>query len=58
MGIIELAIEAAATYCRIRAAEKLFNKRVVWLTATFCLVEGYEMLHHDEDYDLFQGHLV
>lgn len=55
MGIIELAIEAAATYRGLRAAGKLFNKRVIWFITTFCLVEGYEILYHDEDYDFFQG---
>jgi hypothetical protein len=55
MGIIELAIEAASTYRRLRAAGGLFNTRVIWFITTFCLVEGYEMLHHDEDYDPLKG---
>jgi hypothetical protein len=56
--MIELAIAAAETYCRIRAAGKLFNKRVIWFITTFCLVEGYAMLPHDEDYDPFKGYSV
>lgn len=54
--MIELAIAAAETYRRLGAAGELFNKRVIWFITTFCLVEGYAMLPHDEDYDPFKGY--
>ncbi len=54
--MIELAIAAAETYRRLGAAGELFNKWVIWFITTFCLVEGYAMLPHDEDYDPFKGY--
>ncbi len=56
-GTIELAIEAAANYRRLRVAGRTVRKTIDCLIATFCLVEGHALLHHDRDYDPFEEHL-
>ena len=56
-GTIELAIEAAANYRRLRAAGRTVRKTIDCLIATFCLVGGHALLHHDRDYDPFEEHL-
>jgi predicted nucleic acid-binding protein len=56
-GTIELAIEAAANYRRLRAVGRTVRKTIDCLIATFCLVEGHALLHHDRDYDPFEEQL-
>jgi len=56
-GTIELAVEAAANYRRLRAAGRTIRKTIDCLIATFCLIEGHSLLHADRDYDLFEEHL-
>lgn len=56
-GTIELAVEAATNYRRLRAAGRTVRRTIDCLTATFCLVEGYALLHNDRDYDPFEQHL-
>jgi predicted nucleic acid-binding protein len=56
-GTIELAIEAAANYRRLRAAGRTVRRTIDCLIATFCLVEGHILLHNDRDYDPFEAYL-
>jgi predicted nucleic acid-binding protein len=56
-GTVELAIAAAANYRRLRAAGRTVRRTIDCLIATFCLVEGYSLLHSDRDYDPFEAHL-
>lgn len=56
-GTVELAIAAAANYRRLRAAGRTVRRTIDCLIATFCLVEGYSLLHSDRDYDPFEEHL-
>lgn len=56
-GTIELAVEAAASYRRLRAAGRTVRRTIDCLIATFCLVEGHALLHNDRDYDPFEEHL-
>jgi predicted nucleic acid-binding protein len=56
-GTIELAVEAAANYRRLRAADRTVRKTIDCLIATFCLVKGHALLHNDRDYDPFEEHL-
>ncbi len=56
-GTIELAVEAATNYRRLRAAGRTVRKTIDCLIATFCLVEGHSLLHNDRDYDPFEMHL-
>lgn len=56
-GTIELAVEAAANYRRLRAAGRTVRRTIDCLIATFCLVEGHSLLHNDRDYDPFEEYL-
>jgi predicted nucleic acid-binding protein len=56
-GTIELAVEAATNYRRLRAVGRTIRRTIDCLIATFCLVEGHALLHNDRDYDPFEEHL-
>jgi predicted nucleic acid-binding protein len=53
-GTVELAVEAALNYRRLRAAGRTVRKTIDSLIATFCLLEGHALLHNDRDYDPFE----
>ncbi len=53
-GTVELAVEAAVNYRRLRAAGRTVRRTIDCLIATFCLIEGYLLLHNDRDYDPFE----
>ncbi len=54
VGTIELAVEAALNYRRLRAAGRTIRKTIDSLIATFCLLRGHSLLHNDRDYDSFE----
>ena len=56
-GAIELAVEAARNYRRLRAGGWTVRRTIDCLIATFCLIEGHSLLHTDRDYDPFEEHL-
>lgn len=53
-GTVELAVEAALNYRRLRVAGRTVRKTIDCLIATFCLIEGHALLHNDRDYDPFE----
>lgn len=53
-GTVDLAVEAALNYRRLRAARRTVRKTIDSLIATFCLMEGHSLLHNDRDYDPFE----
>ncbi|HJT22485.1 MAG TPA: PIN domain nuclease [Nitrospira sp.] len=53
-GTLELAIEAARNYRRLRVAGRTVRRTIDCLVATFCLVGGHSLLHDDRDYDSFE----
>ncbi len=53
-GTVEIAVEAALNYRRLRAAGRTVRKTIDSLIATFCLMEGHSLLHNDRDYDPFE----
>ena len=53
-GTVELAIEAALNYRRLRAAGRTVRKTIDCLIATYCLLEGHALLHNDRDYVPFE----
>ncbi|MGQ0696308.1 MAG: type II toxin-antitoxin system VapC family toxin [Nitrospiraceae bacterium] len=53
-GTVELAIEAAVNYRRLRIAGRTVRRTIDCLIATFCLTEGHTLLHNDRDYDPFE----
>ena len=56
-GTVRLAVEAALNYRRLRAAGRTVRRTIDSLVATFCLLEGHSLLHHDRDYDPFEDAL-
>ena len=53
-GTVEIAVEAALNYRRLRAAGRTVRKTIDSLIATFCLLEKHSLLHNDRDYDPFE----
>ena len=53
-GGIELAVEAARNYRRLRASGRTVRKTIDCLIATFCMLEGHTLLHSDRDFDPFE----
>ena len=53
-GTVEVAVEAALNYRRLRAVGRTVRRTIDSLIATFCLMEGHALLHNDRDYDPFE----
>ena len=53
-GGTELAIAAARNYRALRAKGYTVHRTIDCLIATFCLSNGYSLLHNDRDYDPFE----
>lgn len=53
-GTVELAIQAAANYRKLRAAGRTVRRTIDCLIATFCLIKGHALLHNDRDFDPFE----
>ncbi|MGH9606568.1 MAG: type II toxin-antitoxin system VapC family toxin [Terracidiphilus sp.] len=52
-----LAITAAANYRALRSQGITVRTTIDCLIATFCIVEDFELLHRDRDFDAFEQHL-
>ncbi len=53
-GTVQLAVQAALNYRRLRVAGRTIRKTIDCLIATYCLIEGHALLHNDRDYDPFE----
>ena len=53
----KLAIEAARNYRVLRKRGITIRKSIDCLIATFCITEGYRLLHRDRDFVPFERHL-
>jgi predicted nucleic acid-binding protein len=53
-GDMDLAVEAARNYRRLRARGRTVRKTMDCLIATLCLREDHELLHNDRDFDPFE----
>jgi predicted nucleic acid-binding protein len=53
----EIAIAAARNHRSLRARGLTVRKTIDTIIATFCIVEGHELLHCDRDFDPFERHL-
>ena len=51
---IDLAVDAARHYRRLRKAGRTVRKPVDVLIATQCIREGHSLLHNDRDFDAFE----
>lgn len=54
MSGVDLAVESARNYRRLRAKGRTVRKTVDCLIATFCLMKGHALLHTDRDFDHFE----
>lgn len=52
-----IAIEAARNYHALQRRGITARKTIDCLIATFCIAEGFELLHRDRDFDHFERHL-
>ena len=53
-GGLSLATGAAENFRRLRAEGITVRKTIDCLIATFCLRNGFSLLHHDRDFDPFE----
>jgi predicted nucleic acid-binding protein len=52
-----LAVKSARNYRSLRARGITIRNTIDCLTATFCIDQGYELLHNDRDFGPFEEHL-
>jgi len=56
-GSRNLVVRSASNYRALRRRGITIRNTIDCLTATFCINEGFELLHNDRDFDPFQEHL-
>lgn len=56
-GGVNLALAAAHNYRTLRRQGLTIRATIDGLIATFCLLNGHELLHNDRDYDAFESAL-
>lgn len=54
MGGVALAVATAENYRALRSAGRTVRRTIDCLIATFCLLNGHQLLHNDRDYDPFE----
>jgi predicted nucleic acid-binding protein len=57
LGGRDIAIPAARHFRSLRRLGVTFRKTVDGIIATRCIVDGYELLHNDRDFNPFVKHL-
>ncbi len=57
LGGLDLAVSSAKNYRVLRKLGITIRSTIDCLIATFCLTEGYTLLHHDSDFDPFEKYL-
>ena len=57
VGGREVAVASARNYRRLRSRGSTVRKTVDCLIATRCILDGYELLYSDRDFDPFVEHL-
>ncbi len=53
----EIALQAAANYRKLRRNGITIRKTIDVLIATFCLYNGFELIHNDRDFDAIEKSL-
>jgi len=56
-GGVDLATSAAQNFRALRKRGITVRKPMDCLIATFCILQGHELLHRDRDFDAFKKHL-
>ncbi|MDZ4348378.1 MAG: PIN domain nuclease [Xanthomonadaceae bacterium] len=57
LGGLDVAIEAARNYRKLRELGVTVRKTIDTVIATRCIVDGLQLLHSDRDFDAFEQHL-
>jgi len=57
VGGIDIAIDAARNYRRLRSLGVTVRGTIDVLIATRCIANGLQLLHSDRDFDAFEKHL-
>jgi predicted nucleic acid-binding protein len=57
LGGADVAVAAAKNFRKLRARGITARKTIDTVIATRCIVDGYELLHSDRDFDAFERHL-
>jgi predicted nucleic acid-binding protein len=57
LGGQEIAIQAARNFRTLRSLGVTIRKTIDTVIATRCIESGYDLLHHDRDFDPFARHL-
>ncbi len=57
LGGPEIAVRAARNYRKLRQLGVTVRKTIDTIIATRCIVDGYDLLHDDRDFDPFVKHL-
>lgn len=52
-----VALEAARNYITLRAKGVTVRKTIDTLIATRCIINDFELLHNDRDFDMFEKYL-
>ena len=52
-----MAVESAENYRKLRARGITIRKTIDCIIATFCIRNGFALLHKDRDFDPFEAHL-
>jgi predicted nucleic acid-binding protein len=54
---LDLAVASAENYRGLRAGGHTVRRTIDCLIATFCMEEGYSLLHRDRDFEPFEKYL-
>jgi predicted nucleic acid-binding protein len=57
LGGLKIAIQAAKDFRTLRSRGVTVRKTIDTVIATRCIESGYDLLHHDRDFDPFAKHL-
>ncbi len=57
LGGLDIAIEAARFYRKLRMRGVTVRKTIDTIIATRCIMSGYDLLHNDRDFDAFERYL-
>jgi predicted nucleic acid-binding protein len=57
LGGDDVAVDAAKNFRKLRARGLTVRKTIDTIIATRCILSGYELLHDDQDFDVFERYL-
>ena len=57
LGGLDVAIEAARNYRKLRELGVTIRKTIDTVIATRCIIDGLQLLHSDRDFNAFEQHL-